>query len=66
MKKKYEKPTTLLVAGCITHICAGSAKWHVDAPDGEHDHDENDPDWGYIYTPSNLPDDYDPWDSDNW
>ena len=66
MKKTYIKPQLCVVATNADELLAPTqASWAVDRP-----HDEDKDDYGNIIYDkgdgSNLPDNNDPWNSDNW
>lgn len=68
MKRKYISPETALITKVTCTLCAGSTRkpiWNVDQT-----HDETSPDMGDIIGDKGegkyTPDEYDPWNSDNW
>ena len=64
MKREYRKPTIEIVDIETTETCFKAVSWHVDGP-GRPSTDQ-----GYIYEDKGkdgeYPDNYDPWNPDNW
>ena len=63
MKREYRKPTIEVVDIETTDTCLKTVSWNVDGGKNPDDH-------GYINEDKGeggkYPDNYDPWNSDNW